>query len=259
MRKRKEYSKEEFVMNSDKKHNNEYDYSETVYVNCKEKVCILCHNKDGNGVEHGKFWITPDNHLQGRGCPICRYLKSGNKTRKKQSVFIDECNETHNCYYRYDRSIYTGNNKPICITCPVHGDFYQNAGSHLSGSGCPKCNQSKLEKEIYMFLQQENIRFETQKTFDWLVNKKNMFLDFYLPDYNVAIECQGRQHFENNDYFGGKIEYEKTISRDTIKFNLCNKNDIRIIYFSKEGLFKPNINYFSKIYTDKNEFLNTII
>lgn len=38
-----------------------------------------------------------------------------------------------------------------------------------------------------------NIKYERYKKFSWL---KKQNLDFYLPDYNIAIECQGIQHFE---------------------------------------------------------------
>lgn len=33
---------------------------------------------------------------------------------------------------------------------------------------------------------------------------KPTFLDFYLPDYNVGIECQGIQHIMPIN-FGGKL------------------------------------------------------
>jgi lysophospholipase L1-like esterase len=58
-----------------------------------------------------------------------------------------------------------------------------------------------LETEISLFLEREGIEYEEQKKFPWL---KNYRLDFYLPQYNVAIECQGRQHFEAVEQFGGE-------------------------------------------------------
>ena len=35
-------------------------------------MCIICHNKNKFGKEHGEFWQTPSNHLQGHGCPNCK-------------------------------------------------------------------------------------------------------------------------------------------------------------------------------------------
>jgi hypothetical protein len=64
-----------------------------------------------------------------------------------------------------------------------------------------------------------------------------MKLDFYLPKYNLAIECQGIQHFEPVDFAnkGKKWAEELLIKnqlRDKIKKELCDKNGVEIIYFS---------------------------
>ena len=55
--------RERFIEKAYTVHGNKYVYSKVEYYNCKEKVCIICP-------EHGEFWQTPDNHLQGKGCPI---------------------------------------------------------------------------------------------------------------------------------------------------------------------------------------------
>ena len=47
-----------------------------------------------------------------------------------------------------------------------------------------------------------------------------MTLDFYLPDYDIAIECQGRQHFIPVDAFGGEMGFEDTVIRDKTKKRL---------------------------------------
>ena len=40
----------------------------------------------------------------------------------------------------YSKTVYQGRHKKVTITCPIHGDFIQETGSHLKGAGCPKCN-----------------------------------------------------------------------------------------------------------------------
>lgn len=57
---------DEFILKSKAVHGNKYDYSNVVYNNCKENVCVTCPI-------HGAFYVSPDNHYRGRGCPICRY------------------------------------------------------------------------------------------------------------------------------------------------------------------------------------------
>ena len=59
---------EEFIEEARKVHGDKYDYSKVMYVNCKTKVIVTCH-------QHGDFCITPDNHIRQRGCPICRYIR----------------------------------------------------------------------------------------------------------------------------------------------------------------------------------------
>ena len=67
-------------------------------------------------------------------------------------------------------------------------------------------------------------------------------MDFFLPKYRIAIECQGGQHFKSVKYFGGDEDFKKRILRDKIKNKLCKENGINILYFtkSKEGLGKEN-------------------
>lgn len=60
-----------------------------------------------------------------------------------------------------------------------------------------------------------------------------MFLDFYLPEYNVAIEYQGEQHFRPIIKFGGQQDFELRKKRDEIKNKLCKKHEIPIIYLRK--------------------------
>ena len=50
------------------------------------------------------------------------------------------------------------------------------------------------------FLQMNEIIYIEQKKFkDWLGAQS---LDFYLPEYNIAIECQGLQHYKPVDFAG---------------------------------------------------------
>ena len=78
------------------------------------------------------------------------------------------------------------------------------------------------------YLDENGITYNYQKRFNWLGRQS---LDFYLPDYNVAIECQGRQHFEAVDYFGGDKGFKNTLERDKRKKALCEKNGIKLLYF----------------------------
>lgn len=54
------------------------------------------------------------------------------------------------------------------------------------------------EYTIYSYLLQHDIKFEYQKRFKELKDKRELPYDFYLHDFNLVIEYQGRQHFETS-------------------------------------------------------------
>lgn len=58
----------EFITKANIVHNNKYNYSKTNYTNAKTNIIITCPI-------HGDFEQTPDKHLSGQGCPICKSSK----------------------------------------------------------------------------------------------------------------------------------------------------------------------------------------
>ena len=213
----------EFIEKANEIHNNKYDYSKVEYLNNRTKVCIICP-------EHGEFWQTPEKHiLRKQGCPYC----SGN-ARKTTEEFVKKANEIHFGKYDYSKTEYKCNSSPVKIVCPIHGEFYQRPKDHINGQGCPHCKQSKIEKEVFSFLISNNIDFEPQYRYDEN-NLKNR-LDFFLPKYNIAIECQGEQHFKPVDFANkGKtwaVElFNKNIKYDIYKKSLCEDKGIKLIYY----------------------------
>lgn len=255
--KNRKYTKEEVIELSNKTHHNEYDYSLCEYVNMNTKIMIICHKKDKYGVEHGVFFKTPNKHIYAKcGCPKC---SGRNKTTK---YIVDDFIGIHDNMYDYSNVVFEKINKKVCIICHKkdefgneHGEFFQTPNNHLHGKGCPKCKQSFLEKEVMQMLNKNNIIFECEKKFNWLKYEQPLRLDFYLPNYNIAIECQGLQHFEPNEHFGGNEEYIKVVERDKIKYNLCKKNNIKLYYYS--NIIKED--YFDKIYNDIDIIFKEIV
>lgn len=134
---KRKMSIDEFVQKAKIKHNSKYDYTKMEYINYRTKVCIICPI-------HGEFWQTPCNHLL-YGCRKCA-AKDRNKPMS-QEEFIKKANAVHNNKYDYSKSIYLNSENKIIITCPIHGDFTQNAGSHIRGIGCPKCGKEKASSK----------------------------------------------------------------------------------------------------------------
>lgn len=216
----KKLTQEEFIKRATSLFGDKYDFSKSVYTKACNKLIVTCK-------EHGDFEITP-NHLFGnRGCPLC----AGNKQMTTED-FIKKARKVHGDKYNYDKAEYKSTHENVIITCPEHGDFVQAPANHLGGQGCPRCAQSKLENEIMAYLDERGIKYETQKTFPWMGRLR---LDFYLPDYNVGIECQGLQHFTEDTYYGNK----EIMIRDRAKRGLCKANGVKLLYYSNLGMEYP--------------------
>lgn len=54
-------------------------------------------------------------------------------------------------------------------------------------------------------------------------------LDIYLPDFKLAIEHQGEQHYRALDVFGGHEAHLQTLKRDQLKRDLCAASGIELI------------------------------
>lgn len=221
----------DFILRASKVHGNRYNYDAVVYEEWDKKVDIKCS-------KHGVFKQTPHLHLQGRGCPYCANENRNSKNILGKDGFIKKAIKIHGEKYDYSKVNYVNNKTIVNIICPHHGEFLQRPDAHLNGKGCPICSESQLEKEVRIFLEKNNILFEREKKFDWLIDNGCLRLDFYLPDYNIAIECQGIQHYEPVDFSGRGKQFAESLllenlRRDEIKRKLCSQNGIKIVYFSK--------------------------
>jgi len=124
---------EEFIEKAKEKHGDKYDYSNVEYINCNEKVIIICK-------DHGKFFQTPQNHLNG-GCKKCAILLISNKQTSNKEEFVEKAKLIHGDKYDYSNLEYVKDRSKVVITCKIHGDFTQTARDHLSGNGCSKCGK----------------------------------------------------------------------------------------------------------------------
>ena len=235
---------EQFIEKAIKVHGDKYDYSKVEYVNNKTKICIICP-------KHGEFWQKPSSHLSGNGCNLCAIDRLIIKKTLTTEQFIEKARKVHGDKYDYSKVEYKGALEKVCVICPKHGEFWQTPNAHIHlKEGCSSCNESHLEREIKLFLQEKNIKFEQQKRFEWLGKQS---LDFYLPEYNIAIECQGIQHFSAHSYSRYKTRNLKNqILLDECKYDKC-LSKLKLLYYvdNKDYVFKENV---SHIYNKTNVF-----
>jgi len=57
-----------------------------------------------------------------------------------------------------------------------------------------------------------------------------LYIDFFLPRKRIAVEAQGRQHYEYSNFFHGSQEnFKLAQSRDRRKSLWCTCNDIKLV------------------------------
>lgn len=220
------YNTDYFIENAIKVHGDKYSYANSVCFNATDKVEIEC-------TVHGVFPQPANQHLQGHGCPQCNFDQMAKDRAMGKELFIIKAKEKFGDKFDYSKVEYINGQKNVILSCSLHGDFEVTPNNHLSKkSGCPTCNESKLESELAAILEKQNVRFERQKRFKWLGKQS---FDIYLTEHSLAIECQGVQHFKPVDFAGKGEEwanesFEINKKRDYIKLKKCLSNNIKMIY-----------------------------
>lgn len=59
---------------------------------------------------------------------------------KDSELFIKDAIKIHGEKYDYSQTDYKRSWDKVVIGCPIHGQFTQQANSHLQGQGCPSCS-----------------------------------------------------------------------------------------------------------------------
>lgn len=97
---------------------------------------------------------------------------------------------------------------------------------------------SKAEKIISEYLTTNNIYYEPQKIYKDLRGKLGYPLSYDFLIYNtelepiLLVECQGKQHYEPVEYFGGESRFEVQIKNDNYKREYANKIGIPLLEIS---------------------------
>lgn len=82
--------------------------------------------------------------------------------------------------------------------------------------------QSPTERRISLVLKKSKVKFVTECSFKGFGYENYSYrFDFYLPDYNVIIEYDGKHHLK-----------EKIKLNDNIKNKFCKDNGIKIYRFN---------------------------
>lgn len=190
----------------------------------------------------GYIWESLWNNLShGQGCPECKNRNTGDRCR----LTLDEVKEE---IYNINPNIkilsdkYESTHTKMKCKCLKCGYEWETIRSILrQGCGCPRCNNSKGEKAISVYLEDSNIRYIQEYSFKDLLSVNDVLLrfDFYLPKHNICIEYDGIQHFEPVDFFGGEEQFNNQKHNDKLKNTYCRNNNIgllRIPYWDYDNI-----------------------
>lgn len=191
----------------------------------------------------------------GQNCPYCRGMRVNytNCLATKFPKIAEEWDYKHNDGLTPNDVTY-GNDIKVwwkCSTC--NHNWYASVGSRTNmKSGCPSCNQTTVEKEIYTYLNGNNIKFEIQYTFpDLQINNTKLRYDFAIFDKSkelkYILEYDGEYHYIP---IRGNAYLEKVQYYDKVKDEYCRRNGIdliRIPYFQHKEM-KSIINKYNKKY-----------
>jgi hypothetical protein len=184
---KKTSNNEEFINKSNTVHNYEYDYSLVHYNNSKSKVKIICK-------KHGEFEQTPNMHLRGQGCPICRYIKSTEKNMNSEHGFSLKS---------WDKQILknpNSNPKLYILKCHNENEKFIKVGITL--------NDVKVRFYGKRMPYKYEILSEITNSSDYIFNtEKTIHKNFKSKKYNPLLKFPGKGECYNIDELDNIIKH----------------------------------------------------
>lgn len=181
------------------------------YTGAKNSILCKCNVCD--------FEWSPQAHsiLSGCGCPKCAGRHKTTEEFKREIYDINPDIEII--------SEYINATTMMRCKCKICGHIWNTKANNLRYTGCPQCKESVGERKIRTILSKNPISFTRNKTFDDLRGIKGKLLsyDFYLPEYNLLIEFQGKQHEQPIEYFGGETQFKIQQEHDKRKREYAEK------------------------------------
>ena len=198
------------------------------------------------------FYPLLSNLKKGSGCPKCY-----DRIRSKHMII------PYNERLKYVRSFgfdiltteedYIDGSHNVDILCDEGHVYSSKLHDFYMGNRCPRCKKSKGEVKISKVLDDLNIIYMEQYKFDDCRFYNHLPFDFYLPEYNILIEYDGKQHFILNSFGKDMWHFVDIKIRDTVKNVYCENNNIELIripyweFNDIENILKDRINKLHKI------------
>ena len=96
----------------------------------------------------------------------------------------------------------------------------------MHSKGCPICARtlSKGEFAIMSFLERNHISYISHAK----MGQTKQTFDFFFPQYNLALEFNGIQHYKPIKIFGGEERFIQQQQYDSNKIEYCKNNNIEL-------------------------------
>jgi hypothetical protein len=215
---------EQFIEKAKEIHGEKYDYSQAVYINKSTKIKIICP-------EHGEFWQTPANHLQGRGCVKC--CTHGKK------YAIDYLPNIERLHPELKPKLDNNNQNQIILTCPIHGEYSKLAKNVLRKFECPECRVERLRNDLFDERNKDFIRKAKEIHGDVYDYTKTKYKGF---EEKLTIICP--KH--------GEFEQQASVHLAGCGCPECGNEKLRKVKVNEEHLIKR----FKEKHGDKYDYSN---
>lgn len=184
------------------------------------------------GCNHQWEAIVSD-RTSGSGCPACwgRTVSDNNRL----SLFFPELNNEWNHLKNRNMTpndFTYSSHKRVWWICKYNHEWKTPVYSRtITKSNCPICSESKGEKRIREWLENNEIKFIPQKTYFELngLGGKPLSYDFYLTAHNVLIEYQGEFHDGSGNSDFTKINLHTQQEHDRRKRKYSDQNNINLL------------------------------
>jgi rubrerythrin len=210
-----------------KLNNKSYQLVSNIYKNSIGNLkwqCLLCN------YTFDRSWNTTNKNLF--DCPHC----SGRKVNEANNSLI--INPDIAKQWNYDRNypirpenIQSNTTKKFWWLCNTCGHEWEKSVHYRNqrNAPCPNCKMSKGEYAIKCYLENNNINYIYEHSFNDCKNIKNLRFDFYLPDINMCIEYQGEYHYKVLKGISNENILKTQKKCDNIKNKYCKLHEITLL------------------------------
>lgn len=209
--------------------------------------------------KHGNVEQLYDNFVSSNSiCKYCADKQRGDKLKYDTQTLMDIIGEKNRNVLLNPEEYISSNDRNLKIKCGSCGNvFIQSLNNYkrinLTGK-CPDCNEiSYGEYLISSYLDKYDVNYNRWFSFYDCRDKQPLPFDFYLPDFNLAIEFDGLHHMKP---VYGEESFKTTKLHDAMKDNYCRWNNInllRIPYWEGSNIEQILINYLHLTPQSKNK------